>query len=132
MRVSVKIPKITPDKWWNASKKELTKLVEEANKANWPNQRDPVTKKKWAPRQQPTGTWPLLRRTGRMQDSAIFKPGRAPMSFVVTTTNYGPFNQYGTSKMPARRWLGIPPELGPKMGEIVFKSMWKGYTTIRS
>ena len=47
-------------KWWKTSKNQLNKLVEEYNRSNWPAQQDPVTLKPWAPRKQPTGTWPLF------------------------------------------------------------------------
>ncbi len=112
--------------WWATSKNKLNKLVEEYNRSTWPSQSDPVTLKPWTPRKPPTGTWPLLKRTGKMQDTAKFKVGNSPMSFYAKTTNYGPYLQYGTSKMVARRWLGIGPAILNPMAAIIGKQIFKG------
>jgi hypothetical protein len=41
-----------------------------------------------------------------MQDSAyIYTRGD---KFLVKSTSYGAYNQFGTSKMPARPWMGVP------------------------
>ena len=124
------IPKIN-EGWWNNSKKDLNKLVEDYNRSIWPKEKDPVTLKPWKPRQQPTGKWPILKKTGLMQNSAKFQTGRKPLEFYTKTTNYGPYMQYGTKTVPARRWLGIGPNLLGPMATIIGKNIFKRKTTIR-
>ena len=128
IRMKLTVPNVNVD-WWRTSKNELTKVVEDYNRSTWPSQSDPVTGAAWAPRKPPTGSWPLLRLTGKMQDSAKFKAGSAPMSFYAITTNYGPYLQYGTSKMVARRWLGIGPKILDPMAAIIAKQIFKGKKT---
>ena len=128
IKMKLTVPNVNYD-WWKTSKNELNRLVEEYNRSTWPSQSDPVTLKPWAPRKQPTGSWPLLRKTGRMQDTAKFKAGNSPMSFYAKTTNYGPYLQYGTKFMPARRWLGIGPTILDPMATIIGRQIFKGKKT---
>ena len=123
------IPKIN-EGWWSSSKRELNQIVEDYNRSIWPKEKDPVTLKPWKPRKPPTGNWPILKKTGLMQDSAQFKPGRKPMEFIVKTTNYGPYMQYGTKTVPARRWLGIGPQLFDSMAKVIGQNMFKKGKTI--
>lgn len=110
--------------WWESSKHELTRVVERYNKQMWPKFRDPVTYQKWQPRKPPTGTWPLLRKTGLMQNSAKFHPGLKLGTFYADTVYYGPFMQYGTSTVPARRWLGIGPKILDPMAKVIGKHIF--------
>ena len=128
-KMTLSVPKIN-EGWWGNSKRELTKVVEDYNRSIWPKEKDPVTLKPWKPRKPPTGRWPLLKKTGLMQDSAQFKPGRKPMEFIVKTTNYGPYMQYGTGTVPARRWLGIGPQLLDPMARVIGKNLFKKSKTI--
>jgi len=128
IKMKLTVPNVNYD-WWRTSKNELNRLVEDYNRSTWPSQSDPVTLKPWAPRKQPTGTWPLLKRTGRMQDTAKFKTVNSPMSFYAKTTNYGPYLQYGTKNMPARRWLCIGPAVLNPMATIIGKQIFKGKKT---
>ncbi len=129
-KLTLTLPKVNQD-WWKASKRELNELVENYNRENWPKQRDPVTLKPWAPRKAPTGTWPVLRKTGEMQDTTKFKVGKTPMDFIAKTVNYGPFHQYGTKKMAQRRWLGIGSTLLDPMAKVIGKSIFKGKNIYR-
>lgn len=126
LKFTLKVPKVAADDWWKKSKKELNALVETTNREEWPKERDIETQQRWAPRKQPTGSWKILRKTGRMQDSATFKPGIRPLSFTVKTTEYGVFHQNGTSRMPQRRWIGFPEDIGDKMGDIIAKNIFYG------
>ena len=112
--------------WWEASRNELTKVVERYNKQSWRKQVDPVTQKKWQPRKPPTGSWPLLRKTGLMQNSAQFytMQGKKGM-FYAETVFYGPYMQYGTSTVPARRWLGIGQQMLNPMAKVIKKHIFK-------
>ncbi len=129
---TVTLPKIN-ENWWKDSRNLLNQVVEDHNKESWSQQRDPVDQNPWKPRKPPTGTWPLLRKTGRMQDDTVFSPGRTPMTFNAVTTNYGPYMQYGTRTVPARRWLGIggmqvTDTMARVLGKIIFsKSTTKRY-----
>lgn len=117
--------------WWQTSRNELTKIVTDYNKSMWSQQSDPVTLKPWAPRKPPTGSWPLLRKTGRMQDTAkIRAKNAAPMLFKASTVYYGKYQQYGTSKMVARRWLGIGSRILDPMAAVIGKNIFKGKKTV--
>ena len=128
---SLTTPKVNL-KWWNSSRNELLDAVEKFNRESWVKEQDPVTGSKWAPRKPPTGSWPLLRKTGLMQDTAKFeaRPTR-PMIFQAQTVDYGPFLQYGTRFMPQRRWLGIGPDLAREMERIIAPNIFRGKTTIK-
>ena len=117
-------------KWWQSSKNEALRIVEEYNKEAWSNQEDPVTGSKWAPRKQPTGSHPLLKKSGKMMNSTNFKPTSKPMMFnAVVKVPYGGFHQRGTSKMPQRRWLGIGSSITPKLVPVFRKHLFKGKIT---
>jgi len=124
IKMTLRLPQVRQN-WWRSAQPELEREVEKYNKEQWAKERDPVTLKPWAPRVRPTGGWPILRRTGTMQDTAKFKssPGQ-PMIFKVETTDYGPFLQFGTKKMVQRRWLGIGGELNNKMAKIIGKHIF--------
>jgi hypothetical protein len=127
--MSIKMTLTTPlvnEYWWEASRNELTKVVERYNKQSWRKQADPVTQKKWQPRKPPTGSWPLLRKTGLMQNSAQFytMQGKKGM-FYAETVFYGPYMQYGTSTVPARRWLGIGRQMLDPMAKVIKKHIFK-------
>ena len=125
------VPKINDD-WWLKSRNELNQLVEEHNRESWSQQQDPVDQNPWKPRKPPTGSWPILRKTGKMQDTTVIKPGRTPMTFNAQTVFYGPFMQYGTRTVPARRWLGIGGQtLTNDMAKVIGRAIFKGSTTLR-
>ena len=117
-------------RWYRDSKKELLKVVEEYNRESWAAEKDPVTGKKWAPRKQPTGSHPLLKKSGKMFGSTRFKAGDRPFDFKATVgVKYGGFHQRGTSKMPQRRWLGVGSNIDDKMIPIFKKHLFKGLYT---
>jgi phage gpG-like protein len=124
-KMSLTTPKVK-ENWWASSKTELNKIVEDYNRQNWAQQRDPVSLKPWTPRKPPTGTWPILRKTGKMQDTARFKTTSAPMIFIARVEDYGTFHQYGTSRMPQRRWLGIGEQIINPMEKVIAKHIFKG------
>lgn len=129
IKLKMTIPK--PNlKWYRDSKKELLKIVEEYNRESWSKQEDPVTKKKWEPRKKPTGSWPLLKKSGKMFGSTRFKAGDRPFDFKATVgVKYGGFHQRGTSKMPQRRWLGVGSDIDDKMIPVFQKHLFKGTVT---
>ena len=54
----------------------------------------------WAKRKPPTGSWPILRKTGRMYGSATARPLPSAAEFTVDTP--AEFHRHGTSRMVAR------------------------------
>ena len=128
MKFKLTVPKVN-ENWWRSSKNELQKVVEEYNKDSWSSGQDPVTKKAWEPRKQPTGSWPILKKSGKMFGSTKFKSAGVMLFSARTRADYGKFHQYGTSKMPKRRWLGIGGELTPRMEKIIGKHVFKGKMT---
>lgn len=131
LKMTLTAPKFN-EQWWKTTKSKLDKIVEKHNRQSWGAQKDPVTEKKWAPRKQPTGAWPLLNKTGKMFGSTKFKSGKDPMSFIAKTTDYGKFHQKGTSKMPQRRWLGIGGRVTDEMAKVIGENIIKGKVTFRA
>ena len=129
IKFKLTVPKVN-EQWWRSSKKELNQIVEQHNKESWSAQKDPVTGSPWAPRKQPTGSWPLLKKSGKMLGSTKFKAPSAPMLFKAKTgVDYGKFHQEGTSKMPQRRWLGLGSQATSKMAKVISKHIFKGKKT---
>ena len=119
-------------KWWKDSKKELDQIVEKHNRSSWGAQKDPVTGSKWEKRKEPTGSWPLLNKTGNMFGKTKFKSGKDPMSFMAKTTDYAKFHQRGTSKMPQRRFLGVGSKVVDEMARVIGGHIFKGKITFRA
>ena len=134
MSIKLKITFPKPNlNWWKSSKSELLQMVKDYHHESWSDQKDPVTGKSWEPRKAPTGSWPLLRKSGKMLGSAKFKADQRPMLFSATTNvNYGSFHQNGTSRMPQRRWLGLGSDFDDKFGKVVAKNLFKGTITFKT
>ena len=114
-------------KWWNSSRKELLTVVKQHHQEAWSDEKDPVNGSKWKPRQKPTGSHPILKKSGKMQNTTKFKADSHPMLFKATThTLYGKYHQKGTGRMPQRRWLGLGGDFENKFAEIMKKHLFKG------
>lgn len=125
-KLTLTMPKVQ-ENWWKPSKNELEEIVQKKNKESWAAEQDPVTNAKWAPRKPPTGSWPILNKTGKMQGSTRIKAAGGIMQFVARTgVNYGKYHQYGTSKMVRRRWLGIGRGMSDEMASVIAKNIFKG------
>ena len=113
--------------WYKDSKNELLKITEDWNREHWAKESDPVTGNKWAPRKPPTGSHPLLKKSGKMLGSTKFVAHSRPMEFAARTqVNYSGFHQRGTSKMVQRRWLGIGGNITEKYAPVFRKRLFKG------
>jgi phage gpG-like protein len=100
--------------WWKPTREEWVPVLLDDHPQFWKSQVDPTYQRPWqrlTPRYQ---AWksehypgqPILRATGLMQDVAyIYTRGD---KFLVRSTNYGKYQQFGTSRMPARPWMGVP------------------------
>ena len=120
-------------KWYRDSKKELLKVVEQHNKESWSRESDPVTGKKWEPRKKPTGSHPILKKSGKMFSSTNFMAGDRTMDFKArVNVKYGGFHQKGTSKMVQRRWLGVGSTIDDKMIPVIKKYLFKGLVTFET
>ena len=129
-KMTLTIPK--PNlKWYKSSKSNLLKAVEEYNKDAWSNEQDPVTENKWRPRAKPTGSWPILNKSGKMFAKTTFMAnGDKPFDFRAKIgVKYGGFHQNGTSKMPQRRWLGLGSAFSDKATKAIKPHLFKGHTT---
>jgi hypothetical protein len=116
-----KLPTINLN-WWKPTQDEWAPVLLEAQKPFWKDERNPTTGQPWKKRKEPTGSWPILNRTGEMQNTARIVPYNT--GFNAVTTNYGPYQQFGTSKMVARPWLGIPETSLVSLGQIAVKNIF--------
>jgi phage gpG-like protein len=101
-------------RWWNPTKKEWAPVLANDQKPFWPKQSDPTTGRPWAaltPRYnsykaQKYPGQPILRATGSMQDTMEIRV-RGNV-FSVWGVPYGKYHQFGTKRMVARPWVGVP------------------------
>ena len=101
-------------RWWKPTKEEWAPMLLDDNVPSWRRQVDPTYGAPWAALSPAYAKWkqarypgqPILRASGLMQDLAfIYTRGDR---FIVKSTKYGGANQFGTRKMPARPWMGVP------------------------
>ena len=115
--------------WWRPTRDEWAPVLLKDHHAPWRKESDPTTGKPWIPlskkyaerKQKKWPGSPILRVTGEMQDTAIIQPWRDGLQ--VKSTYYGAYNQFGTSKMPARPWMGIPDDSLNKIIPIAWKNI---------
>lgn len=100
--------------WWKPTKEEWVPVLIDDHPQFWKQQVDPTSKRPWAQLSPGYAKWknqkypgqPILRASGLMQELAyIYTRGD---QFLVKSTHYGAYNQFGTSKMSARPWMGVP------------------------
>ena len=116
--------------WWAPTQREWAPILLAEQKPFWKDERDPTTGRPWTQLSADYKAWkdkkypgqPILRATGRMQDTAKVVPYQS--GFNVNTTPYGAYNQFGTRRMPARPWMGIPPKALASLGAIAFKNIF--------
>jgi hypothetical protein len=115
--------------WWKPTQVEWAPTLLKDHQAPWRSESDPTTGRPWVPLSRKYGDrkqkkWPgapILRASGAMQDGAIIQPWR--QGFRVQTTSYGAYHQFGTSKMPARPWVGIPDKSLEQIVPIAWKNI---------
>lgn len=76
---------------------------------------------RWDARKPPTGTWPLLEKSGRMRKEYHISATATGVA-VTSNTPYAGFHQTGTKNMPARRVLpeaGLPQTWRDQIDEAV-------------
>jgi len=123
------------ENWWANSKNEMAQILLQDNRLAWTQEQDPQEGTKWSPLSPNYAQWksrrapgmPILRLTGRMQDNTRIRPAGAPGLFNATMgANYGRYHMFGTSKMPARPWLGVPMMSMPRITEAAAKAINRG------
>jgi hypothetical protein len=100
--------------WWEPTQKQWAPILLKDQKPSWQQDSDPTTGRPWKSLTLKYRSWkdkrypgqPVLRLTGAMQDRAEIQPNKD--GFEVKTTAYGVYQQFGTRKMVARPWVGIP------------------------
>ena len=120
--------------WWRPTQREWAPLLTQDQRLPWRQESDPTTGRPWQSltpkyaaikaRRYPGA--PILRATGRMQDTSFIRPWRD--GFEVVTTEYGPYHQFGTSKMVARPWMGIPDTSLERLPPISWKHILQNNT----
>jgi phage gpG-like protein len=94
-------------------------LIEAQEKAVWATE-GAALGTHWAQAAEPQrkGDSRLLVASGRLRESLANQPELAVQGsklVIGTSVEYGVFHQFGTSKMPARVFLGIAPELSRRL-----------------
>ena len=100
--------------WWTPTQKQWAPILLKDQKLSWQRESDPTTGRPWKSltpdyrlsKDKKYPGEPILRATGKMQDRAKIQPKED--GFEVQTTAYGRYHQFGTLKMAARPWVGIP------------------------
>jgi phage gpG-like protein len=110
--------------WWGPTKTEWAPILLTENKPFWAAQTD-ADGRPWAALdpQTPDVDNIILKETGEMQNTAVVRPWGN--KFMVDTTFYGAFQQFGTRRIPARPWMGVPQSALDKLPEIAWKHILK-------
>ena len=101
-------------RWWKPPKEEWAPMLLDDNVPSWRRQVDPTYGAPWAALSPAYAKWkqarypgqPILRASSLMQDLAFISTRGD--KFIVKSTKYGGAHQFGTRKMPARPWMGVP------------------------
>jgi hypothetical protein len=106
-------PKQLNVNWWAPTQKQWAPILLQENRKYWAAETD-ASGRPWAALTPKYKAWkvatvgglPILILTGAMLNSAKVKPQGE--GFAVDSTFYGRYHQFGTSKMVARPWMGVP------------------------
>lgn len=115
--------------WWQPTQKEWSPILLNENRQLWSTESDPTTGRAWeslsakyrAWKMASVGNLPILMYSGKMLSSAEVKPYQT--GFSVKSTPYGKYNQFGTSRMPSRPWMGLPETAMEKLPAIAWKNI---------
>ena len=113
--------------WWKPTQEEWAPILLKDHQVPWRQESDPTTGRPWKSLTKPYAKlkakrWPgqpILRASGKMQDGAEIRPWKD--GFEVQASSYGVFHQFGTSKMAARPWVGLPDTSMNKLPSISWK-----------
>ena len=101
-------------RWWKPTQRQWVPVLLDDHPAFWKREVDPTYQTPWARLSPRYAEWkaenypgqPILRATGLLPDASYIYT-RVDV-FKVKSTRYGAYHQFGTSKMPARPWMGVP------------------------
>ena len=133
IRLRVKDLQPLNTRWWKPTKEEWVPVLLDDHPQFWKRQVDPTYQRPWARLTPRYASWktqnypgqPILRATGLMQDLAfIYTRGNV---FKVKSTYYGKYHQFGTSRMEARPWMGVPDISLKQIVPIAWKNILKRY-----
>lgn len=112
IKMSPKSSKLINLNWWTKTKAAWPAMLLLENRKNWTAETDYKGKpwkalspaySKWKRRNY--GSLPMLRVTGKMLEQATIE--NKGNRFNVVTSPVGMYHQFGTTKMPARPWMGV-------------------------
>lgn len=113
--------------WWKPTRQEWVPVLMDDHIPFWRREVDPTTNRPWARLTPSYAKWksvthpgnPILKLSGTMlAASYITERGQ---KFTVNSTRYGAYNQFGTSRMAARPWMGVPDISLMKLSSISWK-----------
>lgn len=120
--------KLFNKRWWNLTKAEWAPRLMSDNRELWPQQISAEGEpwkalspsyRKW--KVDNYGIDTILKLTGEMQNTAsIVVRGN---KFIVKTDDKGVYHQFGTSRMSARPWMGVPSKSLDRLPEISLKNI---------
>ena len=105
--------KLLNENWWPSARREWLPMLLVDNKEYWVSETTssgiPWKKlspgyKKWKAMRY--GDQPILRASGNMLDTATLRSWGDKI--IVRSSRLGPYHQFGTTKMSARPWMGVP------------------------
>lgn len=114
--------------WWRSTRVEWAPKLLIENRKKWPSQVDPSGRPwksltpsydKW--KRKNFGSLPILRLTGEMLDRASIEVD--DNQFFVKSSDAGFYHQFGTRKMSARPWVGIPDKSLGILSQIALKNI---------
>jgi phage gpG-like protein len=128
--LSQNLPKFETNWWANVQKQWAPELLKD-NRSFWPVESDPSNGRPWAAltpnyasqKLKKYPGQPILRATGKMLDSVKLQPWNSGIQAV--SELYGPFHQFGTKKMVARPWLGVPNSSLKKLTKLAWDNIIK-------
>lgn len=105
--------KLFNENWWSGTREQWLPELLADNRKYWVAQTSPYGVP-WKPLTRRYQLWkyghygslPILRLSGRMLDTAEIKSWGNRI--FVKAASQGIYHQYGTSKMAARPWMGVP------------------------
>lgn len=122
--------KLFSEKWWSATREEWLPMLLADNKKYWISQ---TTSQgiPWKPLSPGYKIWkssrygdtPMLRLSGKMQDTAEIKSWGDRI--YVNSTELGPYHQFGTRRIPARPWMGVPDMSLERLPGLAWKNILK-------
>src|ERR1035437_7563178 len=77
-----------------------------------------TTYQHWAPRNKSYG-WPILSKTGALEDSIKIKYRFANSIVIGSDSSYGSYHNEGTSRLPKRTFMGYSSNLEQKLRNII-------------